>query len=735
MLKFGDGEEEGSVSLSGLIVDQIFYNDENGYGVYRCEPDGQGRMITICGSLGQVGAGEHVELKGEWKDHPRFGEQFLVESCRLCLPSSEEGLVRFLGSGLISGVGPNLAERIVAHFGDRSLEVIENQPERLKEVKGCGPKKRASIVQFWNERKSSKALHLFMSEHGIGLSQAMRMQKAYGDRALEVLKTQPYQMVGQVSGFGFQTVDRLALRLGVGADSPERMGAALCYVLEEASHEGHCHLKKEELLRTTAELLGADEQQVSQALDDMLREKKLVWVGEVILLSHWYRLECAVCEMILSRLRSRFFHRLDSHRLAEVLSEVKMDLAPSQKDAVLVALQNPFCIVTGGPGVGKTTIVRVLVSYWHRLGFEPTLAAPTGRAAQRLEEATGRSATTLHRLLKYQPNVGFIQHAQNQLQGRVFIVDECSMVDLELFHAFLEACPKQAHLIMVGDQDQLPSVGAGRVLGDLLSSGMVPVAVLKKVFRQGGNSLLVHNSHRLIRGELPHLQAQEEAGATGGSTSGLQDFYFVESEDPAHSLKVMRRLILERLPQRFTKWSSRDVQILSPMKKGPMGTIELNRELQKWLNPTGALVREDGQRELRVGDRVVQLVNNYDLDLYNGDMGVISGGDEDHLHIDFDGRTVSYEAEALKDIQLSYAMTVHKSQGSEYPVVLMPIYRGHRMMMSLELLYTALTRARTMCVWIGSWELLQEVLQNPPVLERKTLLGKMLKAAGEEAQA
>jgi exodeoxyribonuclease V alpha subunit len=712
-------QREEHVELSGLIVDQIFSNTENGYGVFRLEPDGQGRLVTVCGDLGHVVPGEHIKARGKWKAHPRFGDQFLVDHYKPCLPSSREGLIRFLGSGLIEGVGPNLATRIVEHFGEATLQVLSDQSFRLKEVKGCGPKKRAAIIVFWKERQQSKDFLLFLNEQGIGLAQAMKIQKVYGDQSLEVLKHHPYRMIQDVPGFGFQVVDRLALRMGMELHSPERAGAAVSFLLTEASKEGHCHLLKEEVVLKAMSLLKVTIEVVQSGIDEMLRESQLIWVGDVLMLPHLYRLESSVCDGIQKRLSIGAPAPLDRRRLAMVLERVKISLAPSQMEAVGMALENPFCIITGGPGVGKTTIVKVIVNYWESMGFEPILAAPTGRASQRMEEATSRKATTLHRLMKFQPGVGFLHQRNFPLEGVVFVVDEFSMVDLELFHAFLEALPNKAHLIMVGDRDQLPSVGAGRVLGDLMESGVIPVTVLKTVFRQEGNSLLVHNSHRLIKGEVPHLAEKSDA---------LKDFYFIESDQPEHTLKVIQKLLLERIPQRFGEASVGRVQVLSPMKKGPLGTAELNVQLQGWLNPNGRILLEDGRGELRQGDRVVQLVNNYDLDLFNGDLGVVSGGDAQYVSIEFDGREVSYEAEALRDISLAYAMTVHKSQGSEYPWVVMPIYRGHRMMLSLELLYTALTRARKMCVWVGSWELLCEVLDSPPQLERKTLLKAMLMA-------
>ncbi|MBF0196374.1 MAG: ATP-dependent RecD-like DNA helicase [Planctomycetes bacterium] len=711
-------EHSGLEKIQGMVVDSIFYREDNGYRVVRVEPDGGGRSFTACGQIGEVDVGEHLELQGNWVNHQRFGTQFNINQCKIQLPNTLDGLQRYLGSGMIKGVGPVFAEKIIKHFAEDTLDVLNHQIHRLSEVKGMGKKKLGEIKSFWAKKDSSRKLMLFLSEQGIGFNLGLKIQKAYGEKALEQIQHHPYSMVEDIHGVGFVTADHLALRIGVAKDSSERIQSCLSYILHKSQDEGHCYLSESELVAKTAELISLPGDQVQSELTDLLRDMKLVKINDVVQHSQIHLLEKRCAEEVIKRCASPPVIPYDAYALAQSQSK-DLQLAESQMASLIKLLNTGFSILTGGPGVGKTTLVKVLVKYMEIKGFEPILAAPTGRAAQRMEDATGRSASTLHRLLKYRPD-GEEEFAHNEnfpLAGRVFIIDEFSMVDIHLFYAFLIALPPRSQVILVGDQDQLPSVGPGRVLGDLIQSGKVNIATLKEVFRQASGSLLVHNSHRIIKGKLPHM----------GPEKKLNDFYFVESRDSEQTLNIMKRLLTERIPARFGKNEAFNTQVLSPMRKGPLGTLALNSFLQKLLNPEGRILLE-GERSLREGDRILQLVNNYDAELYNGDLGRVKDKSNEGLLMTFGDKELVYPMETLNDIALAYACTVHKSQGSEYPIVIMPIYEGHRNMLSLELLYTALTRAKRLCIWIGKMEYLESVLERPSSINRNTLLGERLAA-------
>ncbi len=708
--------ESETAALRGIVAATLYYNEATGYRVIRLEPDGGGRPISATGVFGELHEGEHVVLRGRWNQHARYGREFRATGCEVRLPESRAGLERYLGSGLIPGVGPGIAQRIAEHFGKNLRAVLDREAERLGEVKGVGARKARAIAEFWRRRDGARELLLLLGEHGMGLGLGLRIHKTYGDEALAVVRRDPYRLIYDVSGVGFQTADRIAQRLGMAPDSPERLRAGLIHQMERAGDEGHCFLPHAELLAGAAELLRIESTALDRELQSLVTQGLLALCAEGVQHPQLQGFEEQAAHEVLRRALAPPVLPLDHGCLARVLPR-GVALAQDQIAALETLLSRGFSVLTGGPGVGKTTLVQVLVAYFEAMGFAVVLAAPTGRAAQRLEEATGRPASTLHRLLKYQPgrDPPFQHGYENPLPGRVFIVDEFSMVDLPLFHALLAALPANSQLIAVGDKDQLPSVGPGRVLGDILESGRVAAAVLEQVHRQAAGSLLVRNSHRLLR-RLPPLEEHN---------ADLSDFYFIEPREDF--MAVMDKLLTERLPLRFGKEAAANVQVLSPMKKGPLGTEALNEHLQQLLNPGNPPLRAGGGR-YRSGDRVIQLANNYELDLYNGDIGRVAGEDGMGLLVDFNGKMVSYMPEAISSIALAYACTVHKAQGSEYQVVIMPLHRGHRHMLSLPLLYTALTRARKLCLWVGQRDFLRAVLENPMEPLRHTRLKVLLQA-------
>lgn len=700
--------------MKGVLHECIFSSDDRAFGVYRFEPDGSSRLITISGKLGHFEQGEHLSLDGDWVEHPRFGKQFKVVAFKLELPDREEGLVQLLGSGAIQGFGPVFAKRLVDHFGKDTVRILEEEPERLKEVKGLGKKKQQALLDYWKGRENTRKVMLSLSEAGIGYKQALKLQMAYGENAYQVLTHQPYALMNQIKGFGFQTVDRLAMRMGFEPHALERRRGGLSHILNRAEDEGHCYLPKEKLISQTAELLQLSNSDIEAALNEALLEKHLIWIQDVIMKPEFHVLEKEIVQNLQLCLKQPLFVPWDPRALKQVIEKEGFELALSQEGALEMILTHSFSILTGGPGVGKTTLVKILVKYFEQYGFEPVLAAPTGRASQRMEETTGRTAMTLHRLLKVKGETReFVHGPEHPLSGKVFIVDECSMVDVRLFHAFLSALPSSCQVILVGDKDQLPSVGPGRVLADLMESGKVPFAKLSEVFRQSRNSLLVENSHRIINAQMPKSPSQK----------ALQDFYFIPSDSVEHTLAVIHRLVNERIPERFGQAYVKNTQVLTPMKKGPLGTEQLNRQLQAWINPDGQVF---SNTDFRIGDKVIQLANNYEVDLFNGDMGTVEAAGTQDLKVKFSDKEVHYPLDTLSDLALAYACTVHKAQGSEYPIVIMPMFEGHRMMLTLELMYTALTRARKLCVWIGHPEFLENVIQNPRRIERYTLLKNRL---------
>lgn len=712
--------------LTGSVDRVTYHNEENGYSVLRLNVAGNPEAVTVTGNFSAVTPGEHLRLSGWWTRHQQYGEQFKAVSYQVLRPATIAGIQKYLGSGLIKGVGPVTARRIVDHFGDRTLDVIENDIARLSEVKGIAAKRVELIQRAWQEQQAIKQVMLFLQSHGVSTHFAVKIFKQYGPEAIAVVEQTPYRLAAEVYGIGFRTADQIARNLGLPVDAPERLQAGLVYVLSEAADEGHCYLPQRELLERATKILALAEPPMEAALaaisarmiagDELRRE--LLAEDHAIYLPAFWQAERSLAR----RLRLLLDQPLTVDRqrvgqwLARYTSHHQLELSPEQEAAIIEAASRRVLILTGGPGTGKTTTLRAMVQLFLAMRRRVLLASPTGRAAQRLAEVTGQEAKTIHRLLEFDPSLmAFRREEQNPLDADVVIIDEASMIDLLLANSLLKAVSPHAQLILVGDVDQLPSVGPGKVLQDLIRSGIIPVARLTQVFRQAAESLIVQNAHRINRGEFPRLVAPG---------SGTSDCYFIETEDPAEIVRLLVKSVVTSLPSRFGYDPRRDIQVLAPMNRGLVGANSLNQRLQEALNPAvpgrPELVR--GPRSLRIGDKVIQRVNNYKLEVFNGDLGMIEGMDlEDQLvAVRFGDRLVTYDYADLMELAHGYCVTVHKSQGSEYPAVVIPLHTSHFLMLSRNLLYTALTRAKRTVVLVGSTRAIGVAMRSTEAVVRYT---------------
>ncbi|MDA0374558.1 MAG: ATP-dependent RecD-like DNA helicase [Planctomycetota bacterium] len=708
--------------LVGTVERFTFRNEDTGFAVVRFRPEGGGEPVSLVGILAQLAEGQQVKVGGKRTVHPRFGAQIEVASCETTLPHSLDGIRAYLSSSLIKGVGPATAERIVSRFGQETLRIITEHPDRLREVPGLGPKKIEEIGAAVRDQQEVQDVMVFLRTYGLGQALAVRIVKRVGRNASALIQANPYRLVDDVIGVGFRTADQLAQRLGLAKDSNDRVQAGLQHALTEASRDGHCFLPRAELIERTARLLELEPGPVAEAVPDLVARGRVVLDGtggeDAVYPVTLYRAEADIAAMV------RRLNEADLEPLP-VDAEAGLDafearsgwsLPDAQRRAVLEALRSPISVVTGGPGVGKTTIVRAIAEILTAADLTLLLAAPTGRAAKRLEESTDRSARTIHRLLEYQAGIQrFLRGPDMPLEGHVLVVDETSMLDVQLAHDLLRAVPPGMRLVLVGDVDQLPSVGPGRVLADLIESGVVPVTRLTRVFRQGGGSRIVEAAHRILEGEVP------EPGREG------DDFFFVEARDSQHARALIREIVTQRIPKAFGLDPVRDVQVLCPMYRGDTGADAVNRELQGTLNPQGhELVR--GGKTFRVGDKVMQTRNDYDLEVYNGDVGRVlaidhgSGG----VQVAFDGRVVAYGAADLDQLLPAYAITVHRAQGSEYPAVIVPVTTDHFLMLKRNLIYTAVTRGKKLVVLVGSTRALEMAVRNHDEGSRHSGLARRL---------
>jgi exodeoxyribonuclease V alpha subunit len=715
-------------TLEGTVERIVYSGGDGEFTVARLKLAARSAPVTIVGSLLGVPAGASLRVSGRFETNARFGEQFRIASYTEVAPSTLEGIRRYLGSGLIKGIGPEFAARIVDRFGIETLELLDSDPGRISEVPGIGPTRARAIRAAWSAQREVRKVMVFLQGHGVSPAFAARIYRRYGVAALKLVRENPYRLAFDVWGIGFLSADKLASALGIGTESEPRVEAGVRHVLGEAASDGHVFVPRGRLVRQAAALLEVGEPLTEAALDRLARAGDIavdtsvggavvgasVNAGEAgeaaVYDTSLYRAEVAVATGLRRLLDAKAAANvtLDVERaLAWYEQTAGITLARQQREAVRLALTGKVAVVTGGPGVGKTTIVRGIVAILGRKGLQVALAAPTGRAAKRLSDATGAPASTLHRLLEWRPaEAQFGRNAGRPLDCDVLVVDEASMLDVRLAADLLGALPAGARLVLVGDVDQLPSVGPGTVLRDVIASGAVPTVRLTEIFRQAAESLIVVNAHRIHDGELPEMRAGGEA----------RDFFFLEEEDPARAAELIRDLVSVRLPRRYGM-APQEIQVLAPMHRGELGAGNLNRVLQEALT-AGAASVERGARSFRVGDKVMQIRNDYDKEVWNGDIGVVEqvGGDE--VIIRFEDRPVGYDADDLDELVLAYAATVHKSQGSEYPAVVIPVHTQHYVMLQRNLLYTAVTRGKRLVVLVGTRKALALAVRNAEVAAR-----------------
>ncbi|WP_449244504.1 SF1B family DNA helicase RecD2 [Desulfobacca acetoxidans] len=717
------------VELQGQIERVTFFSEDTGFVVAQLKVRGQRHLVTIIGHLLAPKAGEGLRLKGEWSLHPKYGEQFKFTEHETMTPATASGMKKYLSSGFIKGIGPVMAQRIVQKFGDQTFDIIETGIERLAEVEGIGPKRRQMIQRAWEEQKQIREVMLFLQTHNISTAYAAKIFKQYGHQAVTVMQENPYQLAADIFGIGFLTADRIAMKLGFEKETPARLEAGILHTLKNVSNEGHVFFPYRPLLEKAREILAVEEQLIVQALSrlafrqEVVVEESLDQDQRPVYLSGFYLAETNAAKRLkaLMQAQQQLPFIEPAKALAWVQERLGLTLAPQQADAVTMSLRHKVLLITGGPGTGKTTIINAILKIWERLGVNVMMAAPTGRAAKRMSEVTGWEAKTIHRLLQYSQQKGGFQVSEGKtLPCDLLIIDEASMIDVVLLHHLLKATPRGATLILVGDANQLPSVGPGNVFRDLIASGTIPLVELTEIFRQAQESLIIVNAHRINRGQLPQWKAEPDK---------LADFFFLEQEEPQEVLHLVLELVKERIPKRFGFDPVEDIQVLTPMHRGVVGAGMLNQTLQRELNPDGPGL-DRGGRMFKVNDKVMQIRNNYDKDVFNGDIGRISRIDQEmqELTIIFENREVIYDFGELDEIVLAYAISVHKSQGSEYPAVVLPMVTQHYLLLQRNLIYTAVTRGKKLVVIVGAKKALAMAIHNDKTKKRHSRLGARLAA-------
>lgn len=713
------GKEREFVEYLRCVVERITYqNAENGYTVLKCAVKNYKDLVTVVGTMPDTHVGAVLSLEGFWKVDAKYGRQFSVQKFEETLPATVYGIEKYLGSGLIKGIGPKFARRIVEKFGKDTLEIIEENPNALIEVEGIGKVRVERIKTSWQEQKEIKNIMLFLQGHEVSTSHATKIFKAYGSESIQIVKENPYRLADDIWGIGFKTADSIAAKMGIEKDRFIRLRSGILYTLNKLAESGHCYAVREQLVEKAVQLLEVDAPELEITLDEMIRTGDVIKEEEAIYLPPFYFSETGCAKSMLRLLESERKVRVNPDEIVQkVIRQSEISYDEIQLEAVRTAISSKIMVLTGGPGTGKTTTTMGIISAYQMAGCRILLAAPTGRAAKRMSEATGMEAKTIHRLLEFKPPEGYQKNEDKPLDGDVLILDECSMVDVILMYNLLKAIPEHMSLILVGDTDQLPSVGAGNVLKDVIDSGRIPVVRLTRIFRQAQGSRIIMNAHRINKGEAIDMRGGKEA-----------DFFFAGKETNEEVVDTLVKYCTKNLPNYYHVDAFRDIQVLTPMQKGTCGAANINQVLQEAMNPTRIFLHRGGT-QYRLHDKVMQIRNDYDKEVFNGDIGTVTRVDmeERELTVDFDGRNVVYDVTELDELALAYAVTIHKAQGSEYPIVVMPFTMSHFVMLQRNLLYTGVTRAKKILVLIGEKKAVYYAIKNEKTTERNTKLAERLR--------
>lgn len=707
------------------VVERITYqNPENGYSVMKVKVKDYSDLVTLVGNLLEVPVGSVLLCEGEWKVDKRYGNQFVAETWEEVMPATIYGIEKYLGSGLVKGIGPKFAQLIVSKFGLDTINIIETDINRLYEVPGIGKKRVEKIQESWEKQKDIKNVMLFLQGYGVSTAYAAKIYRQYGKDSIDTVKGNPYKLADDIWGIGFKTADGIANKMGYENNDPRRCKSGINYTLSELADEGHVYAEEEQLIKSAKELLQADEEPIRNAMAEMVQAEELKTDGEAIYLPPFYYAEVCTANRLLALLENKTANLFAKPlNIEEISKSTGIEYDEVQIQAIKQAIDSKVMVLTGGPGTGKTTTTQGIIAALKNMGLRILLAAPTGRASKRMSEATGMEAKTIHRLLEYNPKDGYKRNDENTLEGDALIVDECSMIDIVLMNNLMKAIPTSMRLVLVGDIDQLPSVGAGNVLRDIIDSERIPVIRLTRIFRQAQSSRIVMSAHAINQGRFPDTSNGKET-----------DFFFMQMEEPEMVAENIVKLVKERLPKAYKQPIS-NIQVLTPMQRGVVGASNLNISLQAALNPSQLALNRGGY-SFKLNDRVMQLRNNYDKEVFNGDLGYVSqvNMEDRTIQVDFDGKLVEYEVSELDELTLAYATTIHKSQGSEYPIVVMPVLMTHYVMLQRNLIYTGITRAKKICVLLGTKKALSFAIRNMSVLKRNTKLKERLNPSPEQKE-